>query len=235
MARADSRAPRGRLPLKQSDLLTRCRIGSSFSASPRPRARPLAVVVPVLTLSAGRGRSAGRNARGARVASRVAIFIISGNGMHAKWIVQRHAFIAEWLPLSGSTRLVTGKGSRRGYRLPGVLDKQRERWPYKAIRLTVLIARTRRASFDARHIELLHCAPDVDRERERERERGREREGEKPIKGDAILRDASSIHEMEKTKKIKGPSRHRRGIIRNSLFWFSGERGVLSFLFSPSF
>jgi len=137
--------------------------------------------------------------------------------------VQRHAFIAEWLPLSGSTRLVTGKGSRRGYRLPGVLDKQRERWPYKAIRLTVLIARTRRASFDARHIELLHCASDVDRERETEteteteteREREREREGGKNRSGEMRSYEARPASTRWKRRR---KSRDHRGIIRNSLF-----------------
>lgn len=51
-----------------------------------------------------------------------AIFIINGNDM--KWIVWRHAFIAKWLPLSGSTRLVMRK--RKG-RVSVGLYKQRKR------------------------------------------------------------------------------------------------------------
>jgi len=176
------------------------RIGSSFSASPRPRARPLAIVEPpVLTLSAG------GNARRARCVSRC--------NFHYKR--KRHAREMD----RPATRIycgvaaferehALGHGKRKSPGVPGVLDKQRERWPYKAIRLTVLIARTRRASFDARHIELLHCASDVDREREKEM-RSYE------------ARPAST--EMEKTKKIKGLSRDysESTLVRARLLSFS--------------
>lgn len=50
-----------------------------------------------------------------------AIFIINGNDM--KWIVWRHAFIAKWLSLSGSTRLAMRK--RKGG-VPVGLYKQRK-------------------------------------------------------------------------------------------------------------
>lgn len=121
-----------------------CRIGSSFSAwhfRPPPATTKFHTLYhhPRVTYAAH---------------AFCAIFIINGN--EVKWIVWRHVFIAEWLPLSGSTRSAARKRNA-GFRLVCTNKGNAGR---KAI---CLLHRIYVASFDGRHIELFLCTMCIER------------------------------------------------------------------------
>jgi len=78
-----------------------CRIGSSFSVRRFARLQRQLSSIRFTTIQVTHVARAF-----------CAIFIINGN--EVKWIVWRHVFIAEWLPLSGSTRSAARKRRMRG-------------------------------------------------------------------------------------------------------------------------
>lgn len=123
------------LPLKQSDLLRRwlgVASGPHFPSGGFAPSAKFHTLSPQITHAAH---------------AFCAIFIINGN--EVKWIVWRHVFIAEWLPLSGSTRSAARKRNA-GYRL--VCTNKGN-----AGRKAICSLHQAYTSHILRHIELLLC------------------------------------------------------------------------------